>query len=116
MKDGKMNSRMRSLPRFLCALLLAAAAPAFAGPPSDLHQHLLELAERQQKERRAHFAAATSKAALETLQQSLRTKFLRAVGGLPQSQGVPPARILSTIEAEDYAIEKLVFESSPGYF
>jgi dienelactone hydrolase len=29
---------------------------------------------------------------------------------------VPPAKILSTIEAEDYVIEKLVFESSPGYF
>src|SRR5205085_1933988 len=38
------------------------------------------------------------------------------LGGLPPSNGVPPARILGKIEAEDYVIEKLVFESSPGYF
>src|SRR5262249_47527099 len=28
----------------------------------------------------------------------------------------PPAKILGTIEASDYVIEKLVFESFPGYF
>jgi pimeloyl-ACP methyl ester carboxylesterase len=96
--------------------VLAFAVPAFAGEKSDLHQQLLDLADRQQKERRAHFAAATSKADLETLQKSLREKFLRLLGGLPPSKGVPPAKILSTIEAEDYVIEKLVFEGSPGYF
>jgi hypothetical protein len=36
------------------------------------------------------------------------------LGGLPQSKGAPPAKILGKIEAEDYIIEKLVFESSPG--
>jgi dienelactone hydrolase len=100
----------------LCPCLLAVAAPAFAGEKPDLHQQLLDLAERQQKERRAAFAAVTSKADLETVQTSLRDKFLSLLGGLPQSKGVPPAKILNTIEAEDYSIEKLVFESSPGYF
>jgi dienelactone hydrolase len=107
---------MRSLPPCLCASLLAFAAPTSAGPKADLHRQLLDLADRQQKERRARFAAATSKAALEALQKSLRQKFLRALGGLPRSTGVPPARILGKIEAADYVIEKLVFESSPGYF
>jgi dienelactone hydrolase len=111
-----MKSRIRSLPPFLCPFVLAFAVPAFAGEKSDLHQQLLDLADHQQKERRAHFAAATSKADLETLQKSLREKLLRLLGGLPPSNGVPPAKILSTIEAEDYVIEKLVFESSPGYF
>jgi dienelactone hydrolase len=107
---------MRRLPRFLYPFLLALPAPALAGEKSDLHQQLLELADRQQRERRAHFAEANSKADLETLQKSLREKFLRRLGGLPQSKGIPPAKILGKIEAEDYVIEKLVFESSPGYF
>lgn len=111
-----MTSPLRSLPPFLCTFLLAFSAPASAGEKPDLHQQLLDRAERQQKERRAHFAAARSKADVEMLQQSLRAKFLRLLGGLPARQGVPPAKILGTIEAEDYVIEKLVFESFPGYF
>jgi dienelactone hydrolase len=107
---------MRRLDRFLVAFLLAFASPALSGEKSDLHQQLLDLADRQQKERRAHFAAVTSKADLETLQKSLREKFLRLLGGMPQSKGVPSAKILGKIEAEDYVIDELVFESSSGYF
>src|SRR5262245_48279402 len=111
-----MRPRMRRLHCFLCPFLLAFAAPAPAGAKPGLHQQLRALADRQQKERRAHFAAVNSKADLETLQKSLREKLLRLLGGLPQSQGVPPAKILGRIEAEDYVIEKLVFESALGYF
>jgi dienelactone hydrolase len=107
---------MGNLYRFVSLFLLAFQSPALAGPKPDLHQQLLELADRQQKERRLHFARAASEADLEMLQKSLREKFLRLLGGLPQSKGVPPARILGKIEAEDYVIEKLMFESSPGYF
>jgi hypothetical protein len=116
MKGGTMKSRMRGLPRPLWALPLACAAPASAGQQPDLCRQLLDLAGRQQTERRAHFAAATSKEALEALQRSLREKFLKSFGGLPRGQGVPPAKVLGTIEAGDYVIEKLVFESSPGYY
>lgn len=111
-----MSSRIRSLPQLLCPLLLAIATPAFAAEKPDLHQQLLDLADRQQQQRRAHFAAVTSKADLEKLQTSLRGKFLKSLGGLPQSKGVPPAKALGTIDADDYVIEKLVFESAPGYF
>ena len=107
---------MTRLYRLLCPILLASAFPAHAAEKPDLHQQLLELADHQQKERRAHFAAVTTKADLETLQETLREKFLRLLGGLPQTRGVPPATITGRIVAEDYVIEKLVFESSPGQF
>jgi dienelactone hydrolase len=107
---------MRSLPQLLCPLLLATVAPVFAGEKPELHQQLLNLADHQQKGRRAHFAAVTSKADVEALQTSLRAKFLKSLGGLPPSKGAPPAKMLGTIEADDYLIEKLVFESAPGYF
>jgi dienelactone hydrolase len=74
------------------------------------------VAERQQAARRAEFAAVRTKTELETLQRSLRERFLRAFGGLSRSAGVPAAKVLGRIEAEDYLVEKLVFESFPGYF
>ena len=42
--------------------------------------------------------------------------FCNQLGGLPQIKGAPPAKILGRIEADDYIIEKLDCESSPGYF
>ncbi|MFO0968229.1 MAG: acetylxylan esterase [Gemmataceae bacterium] len=104
------------LRRLLFLSLLTCASPACAGDKADLHQRLLDLADRQQAERRARFAAVTTKADLETLQKSLREKFLRLLDGLPASKGPPPAKVIGRIEAEDYVIEKLVFESLPGYF
>jgi dienelactone hydrolase len=95
---------------------LAVATPALAGEKADLHEQLLNLADRQQEERRAHFGAVTTKTDLEALQKSLREKFLKLLGGLPLGRGTPPAKILGTIEAEDYVIDKLVLESSPGHF
>ncbi len=117
MDDGKMTSRPRNFARMFSCLLVTLAVPALsAGEKPDLHQQLLELASRQQKERRSHFAAAASKADLESLQRSLREKFLRLLGGLPRSGSTPPAKVLGRIVAEDYVVEKLVFESFPGYF
>ena len=92
--------------------LVRADEPGF----SDIHRHLLDLASRQEKERRARFAAVKTMAELEALQGSLRQTFLRLIGGLPEKPGVPPVTITGRIEAEDYVVEKLAFESFPSYF
>ena len=84
--------------------------------PADLHQQLLDLAARQQQQRREQFAAVTTPAELAALQKSLRDDFLRLLGGLPTSSAPPPAHATRVVEADGYSIEKLVFESSPGYF
>ena len=81
---------------------------------ANVQQHLLELAARQEAGRRAAFAAVKSPAELAKLQRSLREKFLGLIGGLPESHGAPLVRITGQIEAEDYSIEKLVFESFPA--
>jgi hypothetical protein len=83
---------------------------------ANVQQRLLKLAARQETARRATFAAVQSRADLAELQRSLRTKFLGLIGGLPENTGAPPVKITGQIEAEDYVIEKLVFESFPGYF
>ncbi len=70
----------------------------------------------QEAQRRARFAAIVSKADLDALQASLRETFLRLLDGFPEKTGAPPVRKTGTIEADDYVIEKLAYESFPGYF
>src|SRR5436190_11106027 len=85
-------------------------------PAVDVQEQILELAKRQESKRRAEFAAVKTPAELELLQQSLREKFLRLIGGLPRSDGPPKSRQTGVIDADDYTIEKFVYESFPGYF
>jgi dienelactone hydrolase len=108
--------------QFIAAGILsttARSAPGRGGidaPPVDVHQQLLELAARQEAARRTRFEAVRTKADVETLQKELRASLIRAIGELPEPGGIPPARITGTIDAGDHVVEKLVFESFPGYF
>jgi Acetyl xylan esterase (AXE1) len=98
----------------ISAVAARAADPATSS--MDIHQQILELAARQEAERRARFAAVTSKADLDALQSSLRTSFLGLLGGFAQRRDVPPVQKTGTIDADDYVVDKLVFESFTGYF
>jgi dienelactone hydrolase len=98
------------------AALHRQAAGAESASPPDVHQQILEIAARQQDERRKRFAAVSTKADLDKLQQSLRQSFLDLLDGLPERDGVPPARVFGKIDADDYTVDKLAFESFPGYF
>lgn len=82
----------------------------------DIHEQILEMAARQQELRRARFRAVRSREQLRALQASLRETFLRLVDGLPASPGVPSVRQAGTIDAGNFVIEKLAYESLPGYF
>jgi dienelactone hydrolase len=82
----------------------------------DIHQYLLDRAARHEADRRARFAAVQSSADLSALQTSLRQTFLRLLDELPASHAAPAVKQTGVIEADDYRIEKLVYESLPGYF
>src|SRR5262249_39650117 len=86
------------------------------GEKANVHLQLLDPAATQEEQRRARFAAVKTKADLEALQKSLREKFLHLIDGLPQAKGPPPAKVVGKIEADDYVVEKLLYESFPGYF
>src|SRR5262245_49348783 len=111
-------SRRELLCLAMASSVHVARAPAIYAQqqPPDLHRQLLDLAARQQQQRRERFAAVTTPAQLESLQKSLRDDFLRLIGGLPTSNLPPPVNTTRGIEADDYSVEKLVFESFPGYF
>jgi dienelactone hydrolase len=93
---------------------LARSEPTQAS--ANVHQQLLQLAAEHQARRRARFAAVRTRSDLEVLQKDLRQKFLGLLDGLPQASGQPSVRITGRIECEDYSIEKLVYESLPGYY
>lgn len=98
--------------------LLAATGLGFEEPPADddLQQQLLDLAARFERERRARFAAIRTGEQLSAIQDSLRKTFRKLLGGLPERIGAPPSRELGRIDGGDYSVDKLVFESFPGYF
>src|SRR5437868_8574761 len=52
----------------------------------------------------------------ERRKQVVREKILQILGGLPDYNGPLHARITGRIQAEGYNIEKVIFESLPGFF
>lgn len=102
-------------------LSLALAAPfarALTGAEDlpNVHLQILEIAAEQERKRRARFAAVKSPADLAALQKELRDSFLKLLDWTPEAQAAPPTEIVGTIEAEDYVVEKLLYQSRPGYF
>jgi cephalosporin-C deacetylase-like acetyl esterase len=107
--------------RAFLATGIAATVSIARGEPAppekiDVHRQLLELAAAQEKKRRARFAAVKTVADLEALQKELRQKFLALLDGLPAASGPPPVQLVDRIDANDYTVDKLVYESFPGYF
>jgi dienelactone hydrolase len=72
---------------------------------------------QQQLERREHaIDGVRAVADAERRKQSVRATLLGILGGLPDYNGPLHPRITGNIQAEGYAIEKLIFESLPGLF
>jgi len=105
---------------FLATGFAAAVPFARGGEPrpagADVHRQLLALAAEQETKRRERFAAVKSATDLETLQKELRQAFLALLDGLPEAPGAPAVKKVGQISAADYTIDRLIFESLPGYF
>jgi hypothetical protein len=105
---------------FLAGSLAVSVSIARSEAPrpksSNVHQQILELAADQEKKRRARFAAVKSAADLQALQKDLRQTFLALLDGFSEAAGPPPVKKTGRIDADDYTVDKLVYESLPGYF
>lgn len=65
--------------------------------------------------RRARFASIRSKKELLQVQSELYGKLIDMIGGLPTEKTPLNPQIKGTIRMDGYHIEKLIFESFPGY-
>jgi hypothetical protein len=78
-------------------------------------RHQLDVAWRHDDVRRERFARVHTAAGLDRLKADLRRNALEALGGLPGAKTPLNPRVVGTIPMEGYRIERLVFESLPGY-
>jgi Acetyl xylan esterase (AXE1) len=93
---------------------LLGAAPA--GPRITPYlRHQLDVAWAQDDARRERFAAVRSEADLVALQAELRGKILDLIGGLPAGPTPLNARAAGQVAGDGYRIEKVLFESVPGF-
>src|SRR5678816_1946558 len=66
-------------------------------------------------DRHAQISRISSRQSLESRRREFREKFWRILGGEPQRTSLN-ARIVGSISKPDYRIEKIIFESQPGFF
>ena len=118
----------------VCAVILIFTLPAFSqkvpdadvftvkkvktyGPTiTSMLTHQTETAWKQDEQRRETFAKIKTQEELKALQRATKEKFLNMIGGLPAEKTPLGAKVLGTIQMDGFHIEKLVYESVPGFY
>src|SRR6266542_2308035 len=75
-----------------------------------------EMAWREDSVRRKAFEGLRNEAGLLHLQSELRDKLLKMLGGLPDKRTPLNAHVTGKIQMDGFHIEKLIFESLPGFY
>ena len=113
--------------RFLLVLLVAAALPAqqeldflhglndFREIDQALVESLNERAYALLDQREAEVGRIRTESQLLARGRDVRQKMLNMLGGLPERTPLN-AKVVDTIEQPGYVIEKILFESQPGFF
>jgi cephalosporin-C deacetylase-like acetyl esterase len=99
-------------------LLPLFAGTLFAQPagPDPLLLWMDGIAQRQLQLRETAIAGIQDVADADRRKQWVRQTFLSILGGLPDYSGPLNPRITGQIEAGKYTIEKIIFESLPGFY
>ena len=100
----------------------AATPPPPAGASAErtdryaLEHYLTDIAEEHWSARRTTLANLKSAADVTARANYVRAEFIKAIGGLPETRTPLNARITGTLVRDGYKIEKLIYESLPGFF
>ena len=78
-------------------------------------RYQVEMAWRQDELRKARLGAIRTENELLELQRELRRNLLENIGGLPEEKTPLNPSITCTFQLDGYRIEKLIFESLPGF-
>src|ERR1041384_7474910 len=99
----------------LAALLGALPAVAQTAPDALL-RWMDKIAQEQLQARENAIAAIRTVADAEQRKKIVRSKIVAALGGLPEYTGPLNARVTGRIQADGYVIEKVIYESLPGFY
>lgn len=97
-------------------ILIAPAPPAPASPADPLLLWMDKIAQRQLEARQRAVAAIRTVEDAERRKEYVRRRILEALDGLPDYDGPLNARVTGQIRAGGYVIEKVIYESLPGYY
>ena len=98
---------------FLSVALLSAQAPPQDDP---LLRWMDKIAQAQLQAREEAIAAIRTVADAQRRKEFVRRRILEALGGLPDYGGPLNARVTGQIHAAGYVIEKVIYESLPGFY
>ncbi|GAB3275188.1 alpha/beta hydrolase family protein [Larkinella harenae] len=84
-------------------------------PSASLYRHLCQRAFGQLEQRRVAIEKLKTQADWQKRQTEVRAKLRKIVGPFPEKTPLNPV-ITGTIQRDDFSVEKLYFESRPGYF
>lgn len=104
------------LPLLAVGLLPAQTQEAVGGDYFTPFERLLaQRLEENRAQRDRETGGLTTEAALRARQARIRETFLAALGGLPAEKTPLRAQTTGVVERDGYVIEKIVFESLPGF-
>jgi dienelactone hydrolase len=96
--------------------LTVLARPASGpGPDAMMNTYLLRLAYEALDRRNADYERIKTPEQVAAWQRSRREAFLAALGGLPERTPLN-ARVTGRMDFADYRVEKILFESQPGFY
>ncbi len=87
----------------------------YSDAENAMYKSSCSLAFSQLKERKAEIAQLQTKSDYLGRQEEVKEKLLRMIGPFPEKTPLN-ARTTGVIKKEDYRVEKVVFESLPGYY
>ena len=85
-------------------------------PQAQLTSYLNAIGKKELAARSAEIAGLKTRADAERRQQVVREKLLRLIGGLPTVHGPLHTRTAGVLKHDDYRIEKIIYESQPGFY
>jgi cephalosporin-C deacetylase-like acetyl esterase len=96
-------------------LILGVLVPALWAQ-DDLLKWLDKIAQQELDQRAIAIAQVQTVAQAEQRKQWVRNQILQALGGLPDYTGPLNARLTGSILSDGYVIEKIIYESLPGFY
>lgn len=103
----------------VCWMLFVGGGPrlgAQSAAPDALLRWQDGIAQKQLDARERAITEIRTVGDAEKRKQEVRAKILDALGGLPDYKGPLRARVTGQIQAEGYVIEKVIYESLPGFY